>query len=716
MSDGEANIWQPRTILELSADTKRIEERLTATEGQSLFIITTFAYAVNTGALEVHKNGLLLTKGIDWVENTTTTFSLTVGATAGDQIVATGYVGITGDVDVRDTDIYISNFQAIRDYVGVEATIYARGQITAGDSYENFFQKKTGAAPGFYLDNNFNVIVPTGGDGSIGWISNRVTAKENVVIFTNVADMISGTLPDGSVITLIVGQTVQTLGYFTKGDFGSNTYEIVAASTGTDDGGSFIDLNVLQAKGLFPAGIHIVQQWAATGGGLGTDDSAEVQAAVIFAPCVFFPRTDTYYVVGDVDVPEGTVLKGCVYRKNTAFATIAEIEGRGAVAKLAGATNLFRFGTRCVIDSMFLYGVDRSSHGCQMIDDTQGANLTILNSAFHRFDRGLGTGGYLRVAEVFNTQFINNNRGSQNLIDARLGAVIFKSSQEFGTLLQAGANANQFVECRWEFDVGPGFVSSSAGGNSIIGGLIDREGEEGVRLIDSDLTMTGTILRRNGRFILGTDECTHIYMEGSTLIHSALVTTTGADDGGGGDTTPNHTISVESTASTVIGSGSDLSGAVTSVLREGTTLISKQSSNLGIEDYNNVDLLQTVDGEIFYNKQNSSDLATSATFLASYNLPAIGTFERNLFTLQVTLRNTSGGTRHGIIYMVQSREGAGATVAVGIIQESVVGAFGISGEDMELVVSNIATDGSSFDITYTNNDAATWKVFSTLIK
>jgi hypothetical protein len=169
----EANIWQPRTVLQLSADTKRIEERLTATTGQSLFTITTFAYVLNTGALEIHKNGLLLTKGIDWVEGTTTTFSLTVGATAGDQIVATGYVGITADVDVRDTDIFISNYQAIRDYVGIEVTLYAQGRVTSGDNGASFFQKFTGAAPGTFVDNNVDVVIPTGGDGSIGWLKNN---------------------------------------------------------------------------------------------------------------------------------------------------------------------------------------------------------------------------------------------------------------------------------------------------------------------------------------------------------------------------------------------------------------------------------------------------------------------------------------------------------------------------------------------------------------
>lgn len=170
MPHGEANIWQPRTLIEVSANTKAVEERITATAGQSLFTLQTFTYVLGTGALEVHKNGLLLTKGVDWVEGTTSTFSLVVANVAGDQIVATGHVGITGTVDVRDTDIFVSNYQAIRDYVGTEITLFAQGNTTLGDGGEFFFEKITGEAAGFFVDNNYNIIVPTGGDGSIGWV------------------------------------------------------------------------------------------------------------------------------------------------------------------------------------------------------------------------------------------------------------------------------------------------------------------------------------------------------------------------------------------------------------------------------------------------------------------------------------------------------------------------------------------------------------------
>ena len=118
-----------------------------------------------------------------------------------------------------------------------------------------------------------------------------LTSPNLAIIFDNVADMISGTLPDGNTIVLAVGQTVQTLGYITEGDGGDNTYEIVAASTGTDDGGSFIDLNVLQAKGLFPGGIYRPEHW---GSKVGEDSSPAFQAAFAFGVTKLVGRDVTY--------------------------------------------------------------------------------------------------------------------------------------------------------------------------------------------------------------------------------------------------------------------------------------------------------------------------------------------------------------------------------------------------------------------------------------
>ncbi|MEH6359078.1 MAG: glycosyl hydrolase family 28-related protein, partial [Pseudomonadales bacterium] len=94
--------------------------------------------------------------------------------------------------------------------------------------------------------------------------------------FANIATMVASTVHS-------VGDVVKTLGYITEGDGGNNLYKIVAAATGTVDGGSFIDLTGItgQAQGLFTDGLN-VKQFGALGDD-STDDSATIQAALDYA-------------------------------------------------------------------------------------------------------------------------------------------------------------------------------------------------------------------------------------------------------------------------------------------------------------------------------------------------------------------------------------------------------------------------------------------------
>lgn len=81
---------------------------------------------------------------------------------------------------------------------------------------------------------------------------------------------------------LSVGDKIRTLGYFAPGDGGGGDYDIVAAATGTDDGGSFIDLpeSGLQAKGLFDGRVVRAERFGAVDG---VEASAAINAANDFA-------------------------------------------------------------------------------------------------------------------------------------------------------------------------------------------------------------------------------------------------------------------------------------------------------------------------------------------------------------------------------------------------------------------------------------------------
>ena len=87
------------------------------------------------------------------------------------------------------------------------------------------------------------------------------------IVFDVVADMVASPV-------LMPGNKAQTLGYYTVGDGGGNFYKIVNAGTGINDGGSFIDLDVFQAEGIFFDGIYNDHQFGTVGDGVANDTFA----------------------------------------------------------------------------------------------------------------------------------------------------------------------------------------------------------------------------------------------------------------------------------------------------------------------------------------------------------------------------------------------------------------------------------------------------------
>jgi len=128
---GEANIWNPRSVLQASADSLRVEESLIATEGQVLFILTTFTYELNSGALEVFKNGLFLTKGEAWIESSESSFYIMIPCTAGDKIDVVGFTAITAESPNTNGESYnISPAAFVNMYAAENATPEAAASPT----------------------------------------------------------------------------------------------------------------------------------------------------------------------------------------------------------------------------------------------------------------------------------------------------------------------------------------------------------------------------------------------------------------------------------------------------------------------------------------------------------------------------------------------------------------------------------------------------------
>jgi len=112
---------------------------------------------------------------------------------------------------------------------------------------------------------------------------------------------------------LVIGNSVETLGYISEGDGGNNIYKIVPAGTFIADNGSVIDLtgSGLQAKGLFPDGVVNINQFGADPtGGVGINPA--VDAAMAFSGIAKLVDGSIYLLSAgeEVVIPAGGGLSG----------------------------------------------------------------------------------------------------------------------------------------------------------------------------------------------------------------------------------------------------------------------------------------------------------------------------------------------------------------------------------------------------------------------
>jgi len=161
--------------------------------------------------------------------------------------------------------------------------------------------------------------------------TNAEAAKDAAIVAANSVTGFYDTLAELKVETdIIVGDIVQTKGYYAVGDGGGATYTIVASGTGTDDGGSYIDLSGsgLQARAELDEPINVKQFGAR--GEYNTSYSATNQTAIQNAVdyviargernnSIYFPRGR--YTIGDPGID--------VYRASSTDVDI-EFNGDGA--------------------------------------------------------------------------------------------------------------------------------------------------------------------------------------------------------------------------------------------------------------------------------------------------------------------------------------------------------------------------------------------------
>lgn len=97
------NIWAPGTSI--SANSSISTQRFIATEGQTLFNITDFTYALGTNSLYVFVNGGFQVASVDFTEIDSASFELNEGVSAGTIVVAVGFLEVAGGSSVVDAAV-----------------------------------------------------------------------------------------------------------------------------------------------------------------------------------------------------------------------------------------------------------------------------------------------------------------------------------------------------------------------------------------------------------------------------------------------------------------------------------------------------------------------------------------------------------------------------------------------------------------------------------
>lgn len=165
---------------------------------------------------------------------------------------------------------------------GAKLYVYVAGTTTAVTTYSDADLSTPQASPvisdaaGFFPevytpDGSYKVRITDADDAVIFEADDVSQGVNNTRKYSTVADLIIAT-------TVQVGDIVKTRGYSAPGDGGGAVYEIVAAGTGTADGGEYHDLTGItgQAK-LRTSWLATPMMFGASGDGV-TDDAAAVKA------------------------------------------------------------------------------------------------------------------------------------------------------------------------------------------------------------------------------------------------------------------------------------------------------------------------------------------------------------------------------------------------------------------------------------------------------
>ena len=446
--------------------------------------------------------------------------------------------------------------------------------------------------------------------------------------------------------------------------------------------------------------------------GDGGDDTQAFHDALASGGRIYTPPLT--FAVGNVLMPSGAVLygnNGIMYNEvaNPNATILKALSGADCVIDVSGSRGYY-------LSDVILDGVDSTIRGLTAItSDSHHGTITRCSTTRCSVGFGGSSGKYLRSTMFIRAIAGNGEVGFADAIDSYFTQIVANANSSHGMSFTAGESSNSIDNSRIEWNGGDGI--SIFGASRILMNNINFDSNYKAGLSMSGAlhsAISNCVFARNSRDTGLSTEKSHISIGGScdNIAITGCVTRIGSDDGGGGVTRPDHSIEFASggdTSTNITIVGNNLQGHTVSAF-SGTfptqSLIIRD--NQGAPDLVIGQDINCSNGRIYQSQQSVGGLASGASTVFNMTNQPVNTSSSEFREINIWLRLSTTVTRYTAVFKgVLAREAGTAYLELAKDFESgAAGAITINGGGgtiCDLAFGNFSTDGSTFDITVTNN-------------
>lgn len=446
-------------------------------------------------------------------------------------------------------------------------------------------------------------------------------------------------------------------------------------------------------------------------GGMSTTNTAAQNLTALAAACA--ASNNVYIPAGTYPWTTGFTIPNQVTVRGVRSAAYTEVPTTGTILSCSDATAsgwLLHAGNG-ILENISLVGAGYSSatqHDGLYANGTHcyGVMITRCRNGINGYDSSISSSYQGGLFFDLNIQ-TNYGDGIINVRDSTFLNCTVNANGGAGLNLQNGANDNQFVGGKLEWNNGVGF-GSYKGAHNRVDTIIDRNGKAGVSMSNTTQCYVDGIIRRNGRLATAgsADDC-QISSENDTDLVVRAVTQYGANDDGTGTATPTNCVRYNGGTRVLffggaLGGYNPTSGAAVVIVGAGDVSF---LGNTGLGS-----ATQRINQTRVRVATSSGTLApaTSASASTTLTLTALtGTYNvGELYKLTIRGRNPSNGARFaGELPFQVSREGSNASISVGTLTNLIGTVLGTTGATVNVTLA-VDTTGTVLTVTLANTSTS----------